>query len=347
MAELYGLIMAGGQGTRFWPESRKEKPKQYLNLLGETSLLEQTLDRFEGIIDVDHRYIVTVREQGELVAQNTNQKASLENVIYEPSGRNTAPCILLSLASLVNQGAKMEDIVAIVPSDHVILNQNGFRKTILKAKELASSNKCIVTIGIKPNFPHTGYGYIQKGASVEELSFHVQQFKEKPNVETAKEYLATGEYFWNAGMFVAPIGTLLEELSIHSPETYEHYDNLKENLANPDSVYSEIPKNSIDYAVMEKSKKVLVTEAQFDWNDLGSWDALESVIQPTEENILVKSEGHYFDNAKGNIVFTPGKFVGLINVNDLIIVSNEKAVVVLPKKDSQKVKDIVQSLEKK
>lgn len=346
MSILYTLVMAGGQGTRFWPESTREKPKQYLKLLGDESLLEQALKRFEGLVSVDNRFIVTVKEQDTLVKESLNDNANAENIIFEPSGRNTGPCILLSLASLIARGASKQDVVAIVPSDHVILNTKGFQNTIERARELAIENKVIVTIGIRPNFPHTGYGYIQKGESIAQGSFKVQQFKEKPNAEIAREYISTGNYFWNAGMFVAPIGVLMEEFEEHSPEMFKYFGKLQSNLDSPAETYNQIPKDSIDYAVMEKSQKVMVTEALFDWNDLGSWDALESVIEPVQNNTLVKCDGSYLDNASGNIVFTPGKFVGLVNVNDLIVISNDKAVVVLPKSDSQKVKQIVESLSK-
>jgi mannose-1-phosphate guanylyltransferase len=346
-SHLHCLVMAGGQGTRFWPESTSRKPKQYLNLLGEKSLLSETLERFEGLVTPDRRFIVTVQEQEELA--NSNSKGSIGdgNIIFEPSGRNTGPCILLSLATLLEKGASEDDVVAIVPSDHVILNKEGFRNTLKEASEMAIREEKIVTIGILPNFPHTGFGYIQKGEHITNLGYEVVEFKEKPDFDTAKEYVASGNYYWNAGMFVGTLRVLLEEFQKHAPEMFEFYQPLRDKLGDfkaLSEVYNQIPKDSIDYAIMEKSDRVLVLPASFDWNDLGSWDALETVVKEQEGNTIVSALQHYFEDAKGNIVFTPDKFVSLINVNDLIVISNENAVVVLPKSDSQKVKNVVRSL---
>lgn len=340
------LIMAGGKGTRFWPESTEKKPKQYLNLLGKGSLLEQTVSRLEGLIPLEDTFVVTVKDQEELATKST---INLKNLIFEPSGRNTAPCILLSLAELVARGAGTDDVVSIVPSDHVILNKGGFQDTLKMASSVAFEKGEIVVIGIRPHFPHTGYGYIESGEKQSTSCFKVESFKEKPTKEKAFEYLSEGNYFWNAGMFISKIGVLLEEFAQHAPEVYKFFPELRDAIEkNEDvaTVYEKIPKNSIDYAVMEKSKKVSVVPALFDWNDLGSWDALEDVVKAQEGNTFVKGEGHYFKEAKGNIVFAPGKFVSLVGVNDLVVVSNEKVLMVLPKSDSQKVKSIVEDLKK-
>jgi mannose-1-phosphate guanylyltransferase len=347
-SKLYSLIMAGGRGTRFWPESTSKKPKQYLNLTGKESLLAETLKRFEGLIDKDNRYIVTTKDQEDLATNSSQNYAGENNIIFEPSGRNTAPCILLSLVHLLNNGATNNDVVAIVPSDHVILNHNGFRKTIQNASKAALDHKKIVTIGITPNFPHTGYGYIKKSSKVERDMFNVEAFKEKPNFETAKNYIATGKYYWNAGMFVSTIGLLMEEFEKHAPEIFEYSSIFQKNLNNFKQLtesYNQVPKDSIDYAIMEKSQNVFTTPASFDWNDLGSWDALESVIEKQQDNVILsKDNNFYLDNSLDNIVYAPNQFVSLINVNDMIVVSNDKAVVVMPKSDSQKIKNVVEHL---
>ncbi|MCK5883349.1 MAG: mannose-1-phosphate guanylyltransferase [Bacteriovoracaceae bacterium] len=349
MSKLYALVMAGGRGTRFWPESTSKRPKQYLKLLGgDESLLETTLRRFEGLVPLEERYVITVKEQGELAQQSSTGCAAESGIIFEPSGRNTAPCIMLSLASLLANGASGDDVVSIVPSDHVILNEGGFRKVIAEAAEVARTKGMVVTIGIPPNFPHTGFGYINRGEELGPQVFKVKQFVEKPDHETAVEYLKTGDYYWNAGMFVSTIDTLLVEFKEHCPEVYEHFDALLKHANDFDKVseiYSQIPKNSIDYAIMEKSDRIATVPARFDWNDLGSWDALEAVIDKTEANTLVASDGFHFEGAKGNVVYTPGKHVSLVNVEDLIVVVNDNAVVVLPKKDAQKVKSIVEGLQ--
>jgi len=343
--KMVALVMAGGQGTRFWPESTKKKPKQYLSLTGDESLLTQTLKRFEGLVAAKDRYVVTVKEQEKLAKKASLQSSHEDALIFEPSGRNTAPCILLSIAELLKKGYSEEDVVCIVPSDHVILNAEGFRKTLHIAAEGAAKEGAIVTIGITPNFPHIGFGYLHKGEQLSNDIYKVAEFKEKPNVETATEYLKSGNYLWNAGMFVAQIKTLISEFKKCSPETFSFFEELINSTESGLSdIYAKIPANSIDYAVMEKSESVHVVPAMFDWNDLGSWDALEAVLEKKSGNTIASSDGEYIDEASGNIVFAPGKFVSLIGVNDLIVISNDKNVVVLPKKDSQKVKEIVSYL---
>lgn len=343
---IYTLIMAGGKGTRLWPESTESKPKQYLSLVGSETLLGQTLERFDGAVDIDKRFIITTRDQSELAIDCSKDQVNKNNIIYEPTGRNTAPCILLSLAAIEVAGAKDEDIVAVMPSDHVILNKTGFRSSFEKAVKLSSESKTITTIGIPPHFPHTGYGYIKVADALGD-GFQVEEFVEKPNFEKATAYLKTGKYVWNAGMFMAPLGVFKEEFKAHSPEMFNFYEDLKANLneeAKLEEVYNKIPKDSIDYAIMEKSSRITLVKAEFDWNDLGSWEALEQVVDRVEGNTIIDSNGTFLKDATGNIIYAPDKHVSLINVQDLVVVSNDKAVMIVPKDDSQRVKEIVQHL---
>ncbi len=348
-SKTFALIMAGGKGTRFWPESTERKPKQYLNLLGDKSLLKQTIDRLDGFASPENVFVVTVKDQEGLIKKNMEGKVPAQNIVFEPSGRNTAPCILLSLAELLEKGASKDDVVAIMPSDHVILNELGFRATLEKAAHQAIKHDSIVVIGIQPHFPHTGYGYIERGEKKEEHCsiYKVQSFKEKPSKEKALDYLKSGQYFWNAGLFISKIGILLEEFKTHASNTYSYFSEIQKLLKKQESIgetYSKLQSESIDYAVMEKSQRVMVIPAEFDWSDLGSWEALEEVLSPEDGNTLVKVEGHYVKEAEGNIIFAPGKFVSLIGVKDLVVVSNEKVLMVMPKSDSQKVKEIVDAL---
>jgi mannose-1-phosphate guanylyltransferase len=353
---FYTLVMAGGKGTRLWPESTNSKPKQYMALFSKKSLIEETLDRFEGLANKEEKYIVTVSEQKEICSSLVDHLVHKKAYILEPSGRNTAPCILLSLATLKAHGASDSDVVAIVPSDHVILNTKGFQRTISYAKDMAILEKKIVTIGITPHFPHTGFGYIQRKNKVntqeDACAFSVQAFKEKPNFETAKTYVQSGEYYWNAGMFVATIGVLIEEFKKHAPEVFKFYHDLLNSVSEGKdykAIYNQIPENSIDYAVMEKTENILVVPSLFDWNDLGSWDALESITKPIENNFIInqKSSVNYLSGSEGNIVYAPNQFIALANVQDMIIVSNERALMIMPKKDAQKVKDIYQFVKEK
>jgi len=340
--------MAGGKGTRFWPESTEKKPKQYLSLFSDKTLLAETCERFNGLIEKENRFVVTVKNQKDLCLNASQEFIRKEHgIIFEPSGRNTAPCILLSLAHLIHLGCDENSVVAIVPSDHVILNSNGFRDTLKRADEISSKDKCIVTIGITPHFPHTGFGYIEKGAMINGDAFKVSRFKEKPHFELAKEYVSSGNYLWNAGMFVAPINVLLNEFKLHAPEIYSHYSELKKVISDEAKLkvaYEKIPSDSIDYAIMEKSENVMVVPATFDWNDLGSWDALKSVVPEKRANTVVKSDGECFINSTHNIIYAPKHFVGLINMNDHIVVVNDQVVLVAPVSDSQEVKKIVEKI---
>ncbi len=350
MKNFYGLVMAGGKGTRFWPESTIKRPKQYLKLLGPKTLLEEALLRFGDLIPKDRRYIVSILDQKDLAIAASLDCANSLGPIYEPEGRNTGPCILLSVATLEAQGLKETDVLAIVPSDHIILNGEGLRNTLIEAYKVASEKKGIVTIGIPPHFPNTGYGYIKKGAAIVGNSiFKVDQFREKPSYESAQEFVKSGEYFWNAGMFVAELGAIKNNFKQFAPEMFEFYAEILQKLKNKKSVseiYSKLPRNSIDYAVMEKAQNVYVAKADFDWNDLGSWDAMENVLEKKEGNTFVTSNLSFVKKSKGNIIFAPGKFVSLIGVDNLIIVVNDKSIMVVEKAQAQEVKKIVEYLEK-
>ena len=343
--KLNVVIMSGGKGTRFWPVSTTANPKQYLSLTSKNSLLEETLNRLDGLASSEKRYIVTTKDQKDLVELHSRDKIREKNgIIFEPSGRNTAPCVLLSIVHLLNQGLNEDDVIAILPSDQVIENQENFQKTLEVAFNIAKEQDNIVTIGIPPSSPHTGYGYIHRGDKLESRVFPVKSFVEKPDLKTAKSYLASGSYFWNAGIFVASLGTLINEFKMHSPKIFEYFDDLLKHIDNEMElfeIYNKIPPNSIDYAVMEKSSKILVVEADFDWNDLGSWDALENVLEYEKENINVNAKNIHVINSKGNIIFGQDKKVALIDVKDLVVVCHNDTLLIMPKSSSQQVKNIV------
>lgn len=347
-SSLYCVVMAGGQGTRFWPESTVEKPKQYLSLINDESLLTQTLKRFEELVGRERRFIVTTDEQKVLALKHSQGLVGDEAMIYEPSGRNTAPCILLTLAHLLEKGMRDEDVVAIVPSDHVILNKQGFQESMKQAFEDAVKYESIVTVGIQPHFPHTGYGYIEQGEALHSRCHRVKKFKEKPDFKTAQQYLKEGDHYWNSGMFISRLDVLLEQFKDHAPELFQFFGELRDNLNAPEKlaqVYERLEKLSIDYAVMEKSERVVVEPALFDWNDLGSWDALESVCRQDEQgNTVVSTPQFYTEGAQGNIVFSPEQFVSLIDVQDLVVAVTKTGVLVSSKKSAQKVKSVVQFL---
>ena len=346
-SNLYALIMAGGQGTRFWPASTSASPKQYLKLASKHPLLYETLVRFEGLIPPERRYIVTVKNQAKLARQCARTAMNEEGIIFEPSGRNTAACILLGLCSLLQRGANHDDVVVVTPSDHVVKNCKAFCDTVKRAGQMAFSSDKIVTIGISPTFPHTGFGYIRCGEELGQGISHVLRFVEKPDLETAKSYLASGEYYWNAGLFISTIKTWFCEFEKHAPEIYQYAKELGEcgnNFEKLTHTYNQIPIDSIDYAVMEKSREVALIPASFDWSDLGSWDALEGLCEQKEGNTVVACRDVHSSDAKNNIVYAPDRFVSLIGVQDLIVVVSANSVMVLPKSRAQEIKSVVEFL---
>ncbi len=344
---IHVLIMAGGNGTRFWPVSTPEKPKQYTCLSSDDSLIQESIKRSLKFSRAENIYVVTVEGQKQIASLQTKGMIPSENIIIEPEGRNTAPCIFLGLLQMLKNGVSKDDCIVVLPSDHVINNQENFSRDIQVASENAKKRQTITVIGIPPTSPHTGYGYIQKGESIDSELYKVSKFVEKPNSEIAEKYLASGEYFWNAGMFISTISTLLGEISTHSQDLGAFKEELFNALGSPalvSKVYNKLPKDSFDYAVIEKSQRVDALSSSFDWSDLGSWDALEDITEASEDNFICSAENTQFLDSAGNIIYAPGKKVSLINCKDLVVVVNEGHVMVLPKSEAQKVKQLNQKI---
>ncbi len=338
------LVMAGGRGTRFWPLSTKKHPKQYLPLAPSgLSLLEDTISRFTHSVESQDQFILTTKEQINL-AEKYSLSLPKENILIEPDMRNTAPALLLAALYLRDRGQNLDNPLTILPADHVILNKKAFIKDIERACSHISAEGGVVTLGIKPHFPHTGFGYINVSKKLGPNFYVLNKFVEKPDLETAKNFLSQGSYYWNAGIFILKLSDLLNYFEELCPQFHdfmkikEHNERLKN--------YHLLENISFDYAVMEKIEQAYCLEASFDWNDCGSWDAMEQILD-LGENTLIQNNPHYIKNSKGNIVYTDkNKFVSLVDVQDLIVVSNEKALFVIPKKMSQKVKEVVSYLEK-
>lgn len=336
--------MAGGKGTRLWPESTEERPKQYLKLFGDQSLLQGTLSRYQPLCSSEQLFIVTTQEQKSLALEQSRDVLNEGQIIIEPQGRDTAACILLSLAFLESKGLKDYDILAFAPSDHIILQREKFIQTMERAIQRARESEHIVTIGIRPHFPHTGFGYIKKSRETSINCYLVDQFVEKPDLETAKEYLISGDYFWNAGLFLAKLGVFKSEFMAHAPELFQYYDQMIQALRGGINIlplYEQLKKISIDYAIMEKSHKIEVTPADFDWNDLGSWKAFSDVIEEKEGNTVIQSPGVRALDSKGNLIFSSEQKISLVGINDLVIVSNSEHLLLMKKERAEEVKKIL------
>lgn len=324
------LILSGGGGERFWPLSRQTKPKQFLPIFGGKTLFEDAMERSRSI-GAEVVVATNVKHTNWI-----NQFAPNAFQIHEPVGRNTAPAVALACFQFPNE------TFLVLPSDHLIRYPEGFLKAAKRALELANEG-FLVTFGLMPDYPETGYGYIEAEGE------NVHSFKEKPNVETAKQYIETGRYFWNAGMFAFSAQTFLEECQKYAPDLYEKskiaWENAQKNektLAPTESQMQEIPSISIDYAVIEKSDRLRMVPASMGWSDLGSFDALADEYEknhiPLETERLVQIDG------KHNFVFAPGTVVATIGVSNLLIIQTPDALLVCEKGKSQQVRSVMEDL---
>ena len=349
--------MAGGIGSRFWPFSRAEKPKQFLDFFGTgKSLLQMTVDRFRPIVPIENMLIVTNVAYKDLILEQIPDMQS-EQILCEPARRNTAPCIAYATAWIKSKvdSRKTKANIVVAASDHLILEEEKFRQTILKAFEFVNGNKAICTLGMTPTRPETGYGYIQ----FEELKnkndelkncfdgiYPVKQFKEKPNLETAKKYLESGDYLWNSGIFIWSLDTICEAIETHMPELAEIFakgEGIVGTAKEGEWIAENFPKCpniSVDYGIMEKADNVFVLPSSFGWSDLGTWGSLYELSEKDGQgNVSLHSTAH-FHEAEGNIVvLEPGKTAIVQGVKDMIIVEEGGALLICKKAEEQRIKE--------
>lgn len=327
------LIMAGGHGTRFWPISTDDKPKQFLNLVGEKTMIQATVDRLKSLVELEHIFVCTGKEYINIVKEQLPLLPE-KNIIIEPIGKNTAPCILLSTL-YINQIFENSNIV-VLPSDHLINNQKEFIDIINDANLFLSNNMhSIVTIGITPNRPETGYGYINYDKEIDDINNHhvmnVSKFVEKPNVEKAKQYLADGHYLWNAGMFMFNSSFIVDEFkkyyssydlltSLPSIDSENYYQDLERK-------YSQCEAISIDFSIMEKSHNICVIPADFGWDDIGSWKALERYISKDKNNNVLKGNIKVID-ANRNVVYGSDKEIILHDIDDIYCIDTGEKIII-------------------
>lgn len=346
----YGIIMAGGGGTRFWPISRRALPKQFLNLTGNDIMVNETVNRLLSNIQKENIYIVTNESHAERMNDVTKEVVLKEHILAEPAARNTAACI--GYAAIEIRKKHGDGIMCIFPSDHYIKDQKLFDQTLQKAVKLAEETSCLVTIGMQPTFAATGYGYIKYDKEETEKDFHeVVEFVEKPDAVTAESYIKGGGYLWNSGMFVWKVSTILQYFKELLPDVYACLMEMEADMGTEQEektikkVYPTIPKISIDYGIMERAKEVLVIEGNFDWNDVGSWDALQAIHEKDENGNVSNCEPLLIDT-KNCTVYTKKKLVTTLGVEDLIIVETEDTIMVCHKDKAQDVRVIVEELEK-
>ncbi|MBD3275464.1 MAG: NTP transferase domain-containing protein [Candidatus Marinimicrobia bacterium] len=348
---MYSVIMAGGVGKRFWPRSRQEKPKQLLNIIDDRSMLRLTVDRLHMKSSYDEIFIVTNRQQAEIIREEIPELPE-ENLLLEPFGKNTAPAI--ALAAVHIQNINPEAIMGVFPADHLIMREDVFFSDLEKAREAVEDKNCLVTFGIEPTRPATGYGYIQydtKKQVVDEKVYKVKTFAEKPNLNTANRFLKSGDFLWNSGMFIWKAKTILQQMKGHMPELYDSANAIKEALESPDyeqvveREWKTLRSESIDYGVMEKAGNVYVVRGEFFWSDLGSWASVYELADKDDQENVIQGRALML-NSEGNYVYSPNRFVATIGLNNMIIINTNDVTMVVERDKAEDVKNIVDALEK-
>lgn len=351
MVPVFAVIMAGGAGTRFWPKSRLKNPKQFLQLLGKASLLGDTVRRVSMLVEPEHCFVLTQLQYQDQVHESIPEIPP-ENVILEPANRDTASCIGLAAIKLARINS--EGIMMILPSDHYIGYETAFIKTLESAISYVEKQDCLMTLGIKPDSPKTGYGYICCGRQLDTEKgypiYHVQKFTEKPDPVTARNFLKQGNYLWNSGIFVWKISRILKEIEEHLPELYQKLQEIEPYLNTPeekkvlDKVYPQFPKVSIDYGIMEKAQNIATVTGDFIWDDVGSWSALEKYLPKDERNNTLNGGKHIAIDSRGCIIDSEAKLIATIGVENLIIIQFEDVMLVCPKERDQEVKQLVEKV---
>ncbi len=347
------VIMAGGRGERFWPRSRMARPKQFLNLIGEKSMLQLTVERLEGLIGITDTYVVAAADFKDIILEQVPSLPA-ENVIVEPFGRDTAAAI--GLAAMILGRKNPQEVMIVLPADHYIGNVGEFQKVLWSAVTAAAQGDNVVTLGITPRSPETGYGYIHRG-ELEGVTggistYKALQFMEKPNYERALEFLSSGDYFWNSGMFVWRIDLIRSMIDKYIPQLAAGLQDIESRLDTDaytktlEAVYAVLPRVSVDYGLMEHADNVLLIPCDFGWDDIGNWAALDRYAAKDELGNVLLGEGVMLDTANTYVV-SEERTVALVGVDDLIIINDQDSLLVCHKSRVQEIKRVVQALKEK
>ncbi|MFQ6116738.1 MAG: mannose-1-phosphate guanylyltransferase [Candidatus Bipolaricaulia bacterium] len=353
----FAVIMAGGRGERLWPLSTQERPKQFLRLLGERTMLQETVERVAPLVSLEHTYVVVGREHVELVSEQLPSLPA-ENIIVEPLGRGTASCVGLAAVRLAQ--IDPEGVMLVLPADHVVKDGERFLKLLEDAATIAAGGTYLVTLGVSPDRPATGYGYIQastpwqrSGLAVKSPVLEVERFTEKPDRRTAERFLAEGDYLWNSGIFIWRVDTILREIEAHMPKLHAALLTIGERIGAPDyealleRVYREQDVVSIDYGVMEKSDRVLVLPTgEIGWSDVGDWAALGELLEHDGQGNAIQAH-HIGIDTENCVIISPraeaeGRLVATLGLAGLVIVDTDDVLLVMDKDRAQEVKRLIE-----
>ena len=348
----YAILMAGGVGSRFWPVSTQDFPKQFHDMLGTgETLIQKTFSRLSHIIPKENIFILTNERYNDLVFEQL-PGVTKRQVVLEPAMRNTAPCILY--AALKIQKENENAVMIVAPSDHWIEDEKAFTENVRQAFDFCSENEALMTLGITPTFPNTGYGYIEYDKASTAAIKSVNQFREKPDYETAKAFITQGNFVWNAGIFMWSVKSVVNAFMNNQPELYDLFakgvdiyntdfenDFIRDNYAKSENI-------SVDFAIMEKSKNVFVLSATFDWNDLGTWGSLYDKLDKDDANNAVVNSRVLTEDASGNMIRTEtDKIVVVDGLKDFIIVDKKEVLLIFPKAKEQEIKKTLQKVKDK
>ncbi|MFC1568847.1 mannose-1-phosphate guanylyltransferase [bacterium] len=349
---MYCVVMAGGSGTRFWPKSRENKAKQFLRMFGKDSLIQSTVKRFEKIVGWDHIYIVAKSKQETLIKEHA-PKVPESNLLFEPLGKNTAPCIGLAAIHIAKKDPNA--VLVISPADHLVKKQGQFHKVIKAAAQLAEEKDALVTIGIPPTRPSTGYGYIQINGEKRKLhqvdTYRIKTFAEKPNVETATRFLESGDFYWNSGIFIFKASVILNAIEEYLPDLHDTLMEIQSRINCDDfayildRAYHQIKSISIDYGVMERAQNVFMIKGDFAWNDLGSWDQVCKLSSQDNQGNSTLGNALLIDT-KNSYISSDNGVVAVLDMEDIVVVREGDAVLVCKRNRSEDVRQIVDRLKK-
>lgn len=351
--QYYVVIMAGGIGSRFWPKSRTNFPKQFLDILGEgQTLIQSTFNRFKKFIPVENIFIVTTKDYESIVKQQLPE-AKTDNILYEPSRKNTAPCIAYASYKMALKNPEAKLICA--PADHLIKDEDNFQQTCMRALEFVDRSGAFITLGIKPTYPNTGYGYIQHETdAVAENIYQVKTFTEKPNLDLARTFLASGDFLWNAGIFVWSISGIVKAFEKYLPEIHDLFQaeitqfNTPGEEAAIERIYPQCTNISIDYGIMEKADNVYVIPSSFGWSDLGTWNsAYENLEKDYLDNAVNGNNVVIIDSTHCMVQADDKKLLLLQGLEDFIVVDTKDVLLICKKEKEQEIKEYVSEIKRK